>query len=191
MTSKNDFVKIMAYITAGTQKSLSVEGINVYFDLLGDLPLEALSIAAKRAVLEHKYATFPSVAMLREFATDAKNGEVKSMTGMEAWGIAVKACGNCDIEVPGSVDRAFAKVPPMVTQAVNLFGFMAIYNLPSSAIETARAQFIKTFDSIASREQKTSLLPESIRQQLAAIGAKEERKTLPFANTQAIGAEKP
>lgn len=163
MIDRVEFGKIMAYIAAGTQKTLTQAGAEVYYDLLGDLPQEVLMIAAKRAVLDHKYATFPPVALLRDLATDAMRGEVKSMTGSEAWGIVMQAMGRCDVESPGSVERAFSDVPPTVCAAVKAFGFMSLYSIPNSSVEAARAQFIKLFESMAERERENARLPASVK----------------------------
>ncbi len=188
-TDRTTFAGIMAYIGLAVQKSLTDAAVEVYYDLLGHWPADVLNIAAKRAVLEHKYATFPPVAILADFAADAARGEVKIMTGAEAWGIAREAIGQCDIEVPHTVERLWNGVPPAVVAAVRAFGFMAMYNLPSDAIETARAQFIKIFDSIADRERRTGILPPSMQEDLAAIG--EQRPRSIDRAIAAIGVEKP
>lgn len=173
MITREQFAAVMAYISAGSHKPISEPSIAVYYDLLGDLPIEALNVAAKRAILENKYATFPAVAMLREFAFDSMRGEVKSLTGAEAFGIAMSAMASCDIESYGSLARAFAGVPASVKAAVRQFGFMAMYNMPSNSIETARAQFTKIFEAIAEREKKTGILPAAVQEQIAEIGKAE------------------
>lgn len=191
-----EFAEVMAWISVGIGKPIAeseqekVARLGVYFDCLGDLPLPALQLAAKRCVLERKYQSFPPVAELRELAVETTRGEVKPMSGADAWGIAMKAVGRCDVDVTGSVERAFAKVPEPVKRAVEQFGFMALYNLPSSNMETARAQFIRLFESIAELDRKTALLPVAMQKQIAMIG---KPPALP-APTQtviaAIGTEK-
>lgn len=182
------FVKIMAYIAAGIQKPITDVGLEVYYDLLGDLSADVLNIAAKRAVLEHRYATFPPVAVLRDLAIDTRNGTVKEMTGAEAFGIARKVIARCDIDVPHTMENLWKGVPPIVVAAVDAFGFMALYNLPGDAIETARAQFTRVFDSIAEREKRTGILPASVAQKISEIGnAKPQAISQTIA---AIGVEK-
>ena len=190
MTNKNDFARIMAYITAGTQKQLPDASLEVYYDLLGDLPPEALMLAAKRSVLEHKYATFPPVALLREMATDSIRGEVRRMSAADAWAIAMRAMNRCDVDVVGSRERSFKDVPPLVMQAIDAFGFMAMYNMPSSAIETARAQFRGIFESLDDRERKVGLLPAPLQKALVSIGHEQEAKLADVKSVAAlIGAE--
>src|SRR5690348_7985347 len=65
----------MAYLGAGCGKELNKDGLRVYYDLLGDLPLTALQCAAKRALLENAFPVFPQVGTLRKLATEAMTAE--------------------------------------------------------------------------------------------------------------------
>lgn len=68
--TREQFAPIMAYLSAGMGgKPMPRETAEVYFDLLGDLQPADLQRAAREALREHKYATFPTVALLRELAT--------------------------------------------------------------------------------------------------------------------------
>ncbi len=181
------FAQIMAYIAAGVQKPITDAGIEVYYDLLGDLPESALKVAAQRAVLEHHYATFPPVAMIRGFALETTRGEVKALTGPEAWGIALKVIGKFDVDYSADHKaQILAGMTPVVLAAVYEFGFMALYNLPSNAIETARAQFIKLYEAIAERERKTGILPAPVQAEIQAIG--ERNPAITAAANRAVAA---
>jgi hypothetical protein len=164
-----EFVEAMAYLTAGLARGLQKESAAVYFDALHDLPAPALWVAVKRALLEHRYATFPSIAMLRDFATLAMRGEAQELPWALAWKLAITAIQRCDVEVDGSVERAFRSVPPIVRQAVEAFGFKALYNLPGAQIEAARAQFRDIYEQLAKHERRTALLPVAIQMELSAI----------------------
>lgn len=141
----------------------------VYFECLGDLSISAFRVAVRRCALERKYQSFPSIAELREFALDSQEGTVKRLSGSDAWGIAMRAVDKCDVDVEGSRERAFLNVPPIVELAVIQFGFMSLYNMPNNAVENARAQFCKLFDSLADTQRKTGLLPAPLRREIAAI----------------------
>lgn len=172
---------------AGTNRKARMK---VYYECLGDLPAAAFSIAAKRCAMERKYQSFPPIAELREFATETVHGQVKELTGPEAWGIAMRVIGKFDVAYSDAHKaKILAEMPPIVHAAVSAFGFMAIYNLPSDAIETARAQFTKIFDNIAERERKTGLLPAPLHEQIKAIGS-ERVLQAPVASALAkIGSE--
>lgn len=166
--TKADFLPIIAYIGAGIGKPLAAEAVQVYWDLLGDLPRNVLQLAAKRVLLSHKWATFPSVAELREAAAETMQATVSEMTAGEAWQIATRACWNCDVDIDGDVERAFASVPELVRTAIYRFGFRALYN-PGENLEVMRAQFTRIFDDLAAEQKRQALLPDSLKRQIAAI----------------------
>lgn len=156
----------MAYAEAAVGKPFAADSAEVYFDLLGDLPVETLRVAVKRVVLEHKWATFPSVAEFRRAAAECARGDIPSAG--EAWMMATRACLSCDVDSPGSVERTFAKVPPIVHEAVNRFGFRALYN-PGENLEVMRAQFTRIYEEIVAFENRQALLPASLRREIAKI----------------------
>lgn len=189
--TRKEFAAVLAYIAEGCGKSLTTAAAEVYFGLLKDLPLQALQVAAGRVLLEHRYATFPPVGLIREFAVETMRGQVKPMTGAEAWGIAIRAMNKCDVDVEGSVDRAFANVPAIVREAVSGFGFKALYSLPNGSVETARAQFTKLFDGLVERERKQSLLPSVMASEIKQIADNAETKKRIKSVAGQIGVEKP
>lgn len=194
--TKVEFAGAMAWLVAAIGRQIAdaenerQARLEVYFECLGDLPLDAFRIACKRCAMERKYQSFPPIAELRELATETKRGEVQPMTGAEAFGLALEAIGRCDVDAPGTMYHYHA-LAPAVRAAVKKFGFMGLYNLPDNAIETARAQFTKLYDAIAERERLTGLLPSGMQKEIENIG---ERAKLPPAIENArlmIGVEKP
>ena len=183
--TRAEFREVMAYIEAGVRDGLKRESAEVYYGLLKDLPVEALRLAAKRALLEHRYPTFPTIAMLRDFATLAIRGEVQDLPWGQAWKVATRAIARCDVDVDGSVERAFRDVPPIVRAAVEAFGFMALYNLPPAQMETARAHFRDIYDQLADRQRRTGLLPSVTRDELRSIADRQATKRLPSSKTTA------
>lgn len=172
--TKGEFAEVIGFLELAIGKpihpdrSLALERTRLYYGLLKDLPLPALRLAAERLVAERKWASFPQVAELRDLAVDSARGEVQQLSATEAWAIANRAVGRCDLDIPGSVERAFAGVPPLVKLAVDQFGFHALYN-PGGNLEAARAQFLRVYDALADRERRTLLLPASVRGALAAV----------------------
>lgn len=176
-TDRQTFAKIMAYIAAGLQKTLTDGGVEVYYDLLGDLPPDALQIAAKRAVLEHKYATFPTVAMIRDFATEAMRPDV--LPAHEAWKLAYAAA--CDIDPENDAnyrDRTgrvwdnytefrMGTLPAPVAEAVRRFGGLKL--LANTGGKFAREPFLRAYGEIVSGLHAERILPAPIRQAILAI----------------------
>jgi hypothetical protein len=163
--TRSEFASVMAYIGLGCGKPLSDAAMEVYLDLLGDLSLEALWVAAKRAVLEHKYYTFPPVAILREFAVEPTRGT--EMTPGEAWKIAWGAIGRYDPDIEGSFERAFRRVPPVIFEACLCFGPQAMIAAPK--IEVARAQWLTIYEALVSRQRRMKQIPASLQEEISRV----------------------
>ena len=181
--SRQEFAKIFAYVSIAIGKQLPTEAIEVYYDLLGDLDQHVLQITAKRVVLEHKWATFPSVAEFREAAAETMRAEVKELSPAEAWEMAWKAARRIDLEIDGSFDRACAALPPIVVEAMRSFSIPALIH-GKEPVGVVRGQFLKIFEQLAARDRRAALLPDGIKRDLAAIGQK--RNALPIRIVDAL-----
>lgn len=180
--TRAEFVEAMAYLEAGCQKTISKAAADVYFDALSDLSIDVLRFACKLTIMEHKYATFPSVAEIREFAAQAmRPGD---MTEGEAWAMAWGAAKNIDPKIGGSyrvyrqgngtyteyasqLEYECSKLPPRVLQAMKAFG---IYELcQAEKPDVARAQFQAIYRGLAERDRRADLLPAEMKADLAKI----------------------
>lgn len=188
MTEK-EFGAIMAYISTAIGKPLGEteeeadRRLEVYFDLLGDLEYQQFKMAAKKVCLEHKWATFPSAAELREAAAIVARGRVVDMPPAEAWELAWKAVARIDLEIDGSVDRACADLPPAVFQAMKAFGLPSLC-YGKEPVSIVRAQFLKVYEQLLQRDQKAALLPPALKKQI------EDQSTPPIAGSVASLAGK-
>lgn len=167
--TRTEFLVVMNYIGVAVRKPLNRDELEVYFDLLQDLPADALQVAAKRVLLEHKYPTFPSVAELRSAATATVQGEVTGLSPVEAFALAWRAVGRIDLEVDGSKDRALKNLPPAVAETLNAMGLAnVIYG--EEPVAVVRAQFVKAFESISNRNRRAALLPAATREAIEQRG---------------------
>src|SRR5262245_23608434 len=116
--TRAEFSAVMTYVSLAIGKRLTADTLEVYFDLLGDLPAAALQTAARRVLLEHRWATFPSPAELREAATATLRGEITGLSAAEAWRIAWAVASSTDPELCGDYERALRKhrCPPLVAE---------------------------------------------------------------------------
>lgn len=178
--SREEFLRVTAYITAASDKPLSQDRLEAYFDLLGDLPYEILLTAAKRVVLEHPWATFPSIAELRKAATESTQGTIATLTAAEAWALAWKCIGNTDPEVEGSFARASFDLPAIVIEAIRTFGLMAMC-YGKEPIGVVRAQFTAIYEQLAARAARTALFPAALTQAI-------QRKPLPAPVASTLAA---
>lgn len=166
-----EFFEIMAYIGVGCGKELAPKSLEVYFDLLGDLPRETLALAAKRVVLEHPWATFPSIAELRAAAVETIRGEVSELCPAEAWRIAWAVAGSTDPEIDGSFSRACKRhdAPPAVVEAIRTFGLPSLC-YGDEPVGVVRGQFLKVFEQLAARDKRLALLPPRLAESIESKG---------------------
>ena len=158
MTQK-EFTAIMAYLEAGSKCALSKESANVYFDLLGDLPASALQLGARRVLLEHPWATFPSIAELRQAAVLTMQGKVSDLSPGEAWALAWKEVGRIDPELPHTMEKSRAKLPPLVWEAMLAMGLNDLCYGKETPASVMRGQFMKVYQTLSEREQRRAVLP--------------------------------
>jgi hypothetical protein len=174
-----EFAEIMAFLEATSGKSPPKGAVKAYYECLKDLPLDVLQTAAKRVVMEHVWATFPSVAELRQAASETARGVINELSPAEAWGIVMRTMAKLDVAFDESHQaQILSAIPALAMQAAQAFGLMALYNLPDANLETARAQFRTIYEQLAARDRRTALLPDSLKRGIAEIG----RKTLPPPN---------
>lgn len=165
--TKTDFAACMAVIAAGCGKNLTEEAMTVYYDLLKDLPLEALQVAAKQALLESLYPVFPTVGLLRKFATAAITKIDRQPLSIEAWEISQKAVRRWGLN---RQREALAGMPLLVAKTVSAIGWQALCDATLSDMDTIRAQFVRAYETIVGREQRTALLPQEVQEIINGIG---------------------
>lgn len=91
-----EFLEIMAVLEAGSGTSRPISEIQaeVYFDLLKDLPADAVRRAARQALAESQYPTIPPVGVLRRLAGAGKvDSESRSLVAYQAAAKAVRTAG--------------------------------------------------------------------------------------------------
>jgi hypothetical protein len=154
---RSEFATVMAYISAGCAKHISREQAEVYFDLLGDLPVNALKIAAKRSLLESQYPTFPSVGVLRKLALEAVSGHLPN-TG-DAWEMARKTILRFGYY---REKQGMASLHPMVREAVERFGWKEMCDSENPSV--LHAQFRGVYERILERQERELLMPAAVKQ---------------------------
>lgn len=159
---REDFACFLAYLGSAVGKSIGGEQAEVYYDLLNDLPLAALQIAAKRALLESRYPTLPPIGTLRALALEAMKPARQSPE--EAWETVRKALaryGYCR-EIEG-----LDSLPEDARRAAECLGWQTLCD--STEPEVCRAQFRKAYESLAERKQRVELLPTAMRETIAQL----------------------
>lgn len=166
--SKADFVAILKRVAAAYGREPTAEQIAVYYDLLADLPQDALAIAADQACLQHRYATLPPAGLLRELALEVLCPI--AMSPLEAWGHVSHA-----VRRHGWYNAAAAldSLPPLVAAAARMMGWTAICQ--SDLPDATRAQFLKCWDAVVDRVRKHTLNPPALRARIEEVREKQKR----------------
>lgn len=71
-----EFQTCMAMLVAATNRPMQDAQVNVYYELLQDIPVAALQSACARAIQEQKDTWLPSIGLIRSFASEAINGSL-------------------------------------------------------------------------------------------------------------------
>ncbi len=162
--TKPEFAAVTAYLSAAVSKPMPVEQITIYYDLLADLPADAVMLAAKQALLKSAYPTIPPVGVLRELATAALAPE--QLAAYEAWDMVIQAIRRHGLD---GERRALESLPPAVARAASAIGWRSICDSNPADAGTIRAQFRQAYETVAGREQRERLLPAPLKDALTQL----------------------
>lgn len=142
--------------------TLDETDINVWFELLADLPGENVMAAVKKVC--QKVTAFPSVAAIRQFAQEPE------ITAAEAWEEVMRAVKSGDGLYPtyrpagpprsGHLEQTSWSHPAITRALLGVDGLRAIAVAEPGALPTIRAQFIRLFDMHAASHAIRRDLPE-------------------------------
>jgi hypothetical protein len=154
--SLDDFLKVMAVLQAGTQKTASPQTIKVYHRCLSDLSFDVLLRAAELSLLQHEYATIPSIALLRKLATEQPTSR---LTALEALDLARRAINHAGGSYATADDRAAAlnHIPSEVAECLRAFGWDRICD--SDQPEVLNGQWRRQWEESQARGERQRLIP--------------------------------
>lgn len=163
MTTRDDIKKLMGYmINAFPNFNPNTTGetnaVDVFFDLLGDLPLETLKIAVKSACAEPGRAFAPSAGEIRGMAASLQMRAAGTPTAAEAWAAIMEWCHR--VHPSESVQEILDH--PIVQKATRALGGLDAIGY-SEQTEINRAHFLKIYDQLTKRaEFDAAMLPEAV-----------------------------
>jgi hypothetical protein len=160
-----EFAAAIAYLVSATGKDMPQKQMEVYFELLEDLPGPAVFAAAKQAALDGD-GWIPTVGKLRSAALALVRPP--ELTWGEAWEQACAAARRFGWDRPS---EGLDSLPPAVARAAHCVGWRQLCDARVDDMDTLRAQFRDVFKPLAERERRAELLPPSVRQAVAAIGS--------------------
>lgn len=137
--------------------------ITAWWEMLSDLPKNAVSVALKRHAAISQFA--PSIAEIRKAVTDMTASDGR--TGLDEWNDVAKALRNSAYD---SAEQ-FRKLSPIAQRLVGSPMQLKEWGCAEDAatISVAKSQFLKGYEILKRRENETKQLPESIRYLLTGL----------------------
>lgn len=141
------------------------DAFNVWFELLKDIPYQQANVAIQKYMLTEKFP--PTIADIREKATQIVESVDSSMSELEAWSLVRKAVRNSGYH---SVEE-FEKLPEACQRAVGSAANLKEWALmDSERVETVeQSHFIRNYRTTVQRISEEKKLPESIRLLIASM----------------------
>lgn len=141
------------------------DAFNVWFELLKDIPYQQANVAIQKYMLTEKFP--PTIADIREKATQIVESVDSSMSELEAWSLVRKAVRNSGYH---SV-KEFEKLPEACQRAVGSAANLKEWALmDSERVETVeQSHFIRNYRTTVQRISEEKKLPESIRLLIASM----------------------
>ncbi len=162
MTKKEFAIFAMALKTYYPRENLipNEQALNLWFDRLQDIPYQVAEAGLKKWVSLNKWS--PSIADIREMATDIVSGDVPD------WGDAWEEV-NRAIRTYGSYRalEALESLSPLTRKATERMGFV---NLCMSENQSAdRANFRMVYETLAQRQKQDAQLPEGLKIEMSRL----------------------
>ena len=166
--SLDDFLKVMAVLQAGVQRTATPQTIKVYHRCLSDLSFDVLLRAAELALLQHEYATIPSIALLRKLATEQPTSR---LTALEALDLARRAINHAGGSYASADQRqaALNHIPSEVAECLRAFGWDRICD--SDQPEVLNGQWRRQWEESQARGERQRLIPPRLGGGRPAIDA--------------------
>lgn len=175
MASEQEVWDVLDVLIAAYPNAKLIEGregapgtIDVYATMLCDLPADELLAAVKFCINNHP-DFMPTVATIRG-AAQKLHAAGKTVSGMDAWGIVLKAMRQHGWNQPEFDD-------PAITRTVDAMGWRNLGMSDEQDFAT-RAQFIRTYETYARRcqeEDELLRIPEARQVMLKLAQAKQAR----------------
>ena len=157
------------------QRQMPGDQLDVYFELLNDIPESILRAAVLRALAESDQNFIPAVGMLRRLASEAQWGIIPSW-GAE-WERVVRAVVKFGRSQPV---EAMAFLGPLTARIVSQIGWTELIESQTPGVQMSL--FRSLYESAAQHEASSRRLSEELRPVVS-------RKMVTFAEPKRLGAE--
>jgi hypothetical protein len=163
--TRQEFSKIMAFLSAAIDKPLSKATVEAYFEMLGDLQYNLAMAAVQKIIATDEYPVLPTIGKIRTAAAELTRPH--KLTAPEAWGLVLSAIHQHGYYNP---EKALESMPPDVGEVVRWMGWQELCH--SDNVDVIRAQFMRMYDTQEGRRRETEMLPPVVKNYLAEVGQK-------------------
>ena len=156
--TKADIAKILTIISAAwPQFEPSAEKVNLWHEMLRDIPKQVLAVAVKRLIAERSFP--PSISDIRKEASYLLDPD--KQTPAEAWGVVQNAVRKYGFY---RAVEGVSSLPPRIKKVVDCIGWTSLCT--SDNISVLRGQFMKMYEQIQEEEAKERLMPKQLRREV-------------------------
>lgn len=174
MATKGDVTRLMGVMVIAWPKfELAEETIQVYYELLKDIPAEILDAGAKHCMASETF--FPSISEWRRAAIDVMANRNKIPTAAEAWEeimIEMNRCGN----YWQYLNSPFVRLPkwshPLIEKIVSVMGYRQMYESENRMAD--RAHFLRIYADLMDRAMSDAMMLPDVRRAAEEYQAKLE-----------------
>ena len=155
------------------------EGMEMWYAMLSDIPLQALSVAFQKHISTSKYP--PSIAEIRELATEQKGG-IKDWS--EGYGLLKRAIKNFGYYKEKEAMEWLGEIDPLTRTIVRRLSYQTFFL--SEDEMTDRANFRMAYENQQKIQARQNQLPSHLRNQ-EAIENKQRMEQLTDGLANALG----
>lgn len=159
--SFKEFQVCAGVLIAATGRAMNEKTVDVYYEMLSDIPFDVLKAACKRAVQQQADSWLPSVGVIRSLAVELVYGVIPVWS--DEWDRVRKLVRKFDIS---RKTEAYSHMPALTQQAVTAVGWSSICD--SETISMHAAQFRTAYESLAARESAFRRVSPDVRPRIAA-----------------------
>lgn len=151
--TRDEFVKVAAVLQAGApEKRVPKATLELWFELLGDLPARVVLAAVKAHYATSQYPVLPAIGKIRKEAVALMRPAVP--TAAEAWGEVEH-----EMRRVGWVGKP--ELSPLTARVVKAIGWQRMCASEDPGVE--RGQFLKMYEQMAQRDEHDAVLPEGLK----------------------------
>lgn len=163
--TRQEFSKIMVFLSAVIDKPISKATVEAYFEMLGDLQYNLAMAAVQKIVASDEYPVLPTIGKIRKAA--AEIAQPNRLSAPEAWGYVMSAIHRYGYY---RESEALASMPPEAAEVLRLMGWQELCH--SDNIDVIRAQFMRMYETQATRRREADMLPPAVKEYLAETAGK-------------------